>query len=128
MRNERRRPRGKRSGFTIVEIMVAVVILSVGILGLAATAAVVTRQMTGAVHQNVAANVAYSRLERIRTGNCVAMLDSSNARGVTTRNVTETWRVERLDNAIGVDLLISYKVRGIKREQKYHSEFPCTPL
>lgn len=128
MNSQRRGPRGKRSGFTIVEIMVAVVILSIGILGLAATAAVVTRQMTGAVHQNVAANVAYSRLERIRTGNCVAMLDSSNTTGATTRNVTERWRIDRLDNAIGVDLRISYKVRGVERSQHYHSEFPCTPL
>lgn len=128
MTSQRRRPRAARAGFTIVEIMVAVVILSIGILGLAATAAVVTRQMTGAVHQNVAANVAYSRMERIRTGNCVAMLDSSNTNGVTTRNVTEKWQIARLDNAIAVDLRISYKVRGVERRQHYHSEFPCTPL
>ena len=32
-----------RDGFTIVEIMVAIVILSIGILGLAATAGVVVR-------------------------------------------------------------------------------------
>lgn len=128
MTRHRRRPRAKRAGFTIIEIMVAVVILSIGILGLAATAAVVTRQMTGAVHQNVAANVAYSRMERLRTGNCVAMLDSSNTSGVTTRNVTEKWTVQRLDNAIGVDLTITYKVRGVQKSQFYHSEFPCTPL
>ena len=126
--SNQRRTRGKREGFTIVEIMVAVVILSIGILGLAATAAVVTRQMTGAVHQNVAANVAYSRMEHIRTGNCVAMLDSSNATGATTRNVTEKWAVQKLDNAIGVDLTITYKVRGVQKSQFYHSEFPCTPL
>ncbi|HEX2717465.1 MAG TPA: prepilin-type N-terminal cleavage/methylation domain-containing protein [Gemmatimonadaceae bacterium] len=128
MTRHRHRPRAKRAGFTIIEIMVAVVILSIGILGLAATAAVVTRQMTGAVHQNVAANVAYSRMERIRTGNCVAMLDSSSTTPVTTRNVSESWVVQRLDNAIGVDLTITYKVRGQQRKQFYHSEFPCTPL
>ena len=38
-----------RDGFTIVEVVVAIVILSIGILGLAATAGVVVRQMTGAV-------------------------------------------------------------------------------
>ena len=46
-----------RDGFTLVEVMVAIVILAVGILGLAATASVVTKQMTGAVHQRVARNV-----------------------------------------------------------------------
>ena len=127
-RHRHRRPRAKRAGFTIIEIMVAVVILSIGILGLAATAAVVTRQMTGAVHQNVAANVAYSRMEQIRTGNCVAMADSSQVKPLTIRNVTLTDSIYKLDNAIGVKLSIKYKVRGVERKQIFTSEFPCTPL
>lgn len=124
-----RRTPGAREGFTLVELLVAIVILAVGVLGLAATASVVTRQMTGAVHQSVAANVAYSRMERIRTGNCVAMADSSSPpAGVVTRNVRERWTIRKANNAILVYDTITYAVRGRQKMQVYHSEFPCTAL
>ena len=128
MTSHRRRPSAKRAGFTVIEIMVAVVILSIGILGLAATAAIVTRQMTGAVHQNVAANVAYSRMEQIRTGNCVAMADSSQISPRVIRNVTYTDSIYKLTHAIGVKLTVKYKVRNAQRTQIFTSVFPCTPL
>jgi type IV pilus modification protein PilV len=118
----------RRDGFTIVEVMVAIVILSIGILGLAATAGVVVRQMTGAVHQSVAANVAYSRMERIRTGNCVAMKDSSGT--ATTRNVKEKWVIVGTpgSHALVVSDTISFIVRGKTKVQAYTSEFPCDPI
>lgn len=121
----------RRSGFTLVEIMVAIVILSIGILGLAATAGVVVRQMTGAVHQSVAATVAYSRMERIRTGSCVAMKDSSSpAAGVTTRNVTEHWAIKGTpgSHVLLVYDTITYMVRGKTKTQIYNSEYPCDPI
>lgn len=117
-----------REGFTLVEVMVAIVILSIGILGLAATAGVVVRQMTGAVHQSVAANVAYSRMERIRTGSCVAMKDSSGS--ATTRNVTERWVIQAVPgtHALVVYDTITYKLRGVMKKQAYITEYPCDPI
>jgi prepilin-type N-terminal cleavage/methylation domain-containing protein len=118
-----------RAGFTIVEVMVAIVILAVGILGLAATASVVTRQMTGAVHQSVAATVAYSRMERIRSGDCMVMKDSTPGPAVT-RNVTEHWTitVPPAKQALLVYDTISYMVRGKAKKQFFYSEFPCPGL
>jgi type IV pilus modification protein PilV len=129
MNNSQREISGEpRDGFTIVEVMVAIVVLSIGILGLAATAGVVVRQMTGAVHQSVAANVAYSRMERIRTGNCVAMKDSSGT--ATTRNVKEKWVIVGTagSHALVVSDTISFIVRGKTKVQAYTSEFPCDPI
>lgn len=128
---QRDAPVTPRAGFTIVEVMVAIVILSIGILGLAATAGVVVRQMTGAVHQSVAANIAYSRMERIRSGNCVAMKDSSGpTTGLVTRNVTEFWRVTGTagSHVLLVTDSIVYIVRGKKKSQKYITEYPCDPI
>ena len=121
-------PAVARRGFTLVEVMVAIVILSIGILGLAATAGVVVRQMTGAVHQSVASTVAYSRMEKIRTSNCVAMKDSSGT--ATTRNVKEKWVIVGTPNshALLVYDTITYSVRGKTKVQAYHSEFPCDPI
>jgi prepilin-type N-terminal cleavage/methylation domain-containing protein len=121
----------QREGFTLVELMVAIVVLSIGILGLAATAGVVVRQMTGAVHQSVAATIAYSRMERIRTGSCVAMKDSSGpATGLTTRNVTEYWKITGTpgSHVLLVSDSIVYMVRGNKKWQKFNSEYPCDPI
>ena len=123
-------PAPRREGFTLVEVMVAIVILSIGVLGLAATAGVVVRQMTGAVHQSVAANVAYSRMERIRSGNCVAMKDSGNMAGQMTRNVTEYWSISGTagSHALVVKDSIVYKVRGKQRSQVFITEYPCDPI
>jgi len=121
----------QRRGFTIVEVMVAIVILSIGILGLAATAGVVVRQMTGAVHQSVAATIAYSRMERIRSGNCVAMKDSSGpAGGLVTRNVREFWTVTGTagSHMLLVSDSITYVVRGKPKFQKFNTEYPCDPI
>ena len=133
MTNQRQHdvPAGARAGFTIVEVMVAIVILSIGILGLAATAGVVVRQMTGAVHQSVAATIAYSRMERIRSGNCVAMKDSSGpAAGVKTRNVTEFWKIKGTSGShmLLVTDSIVFIVRGKQKFQKYITEYPCDPI
>ena len=128
---EREAPTRARTGFTIVEVMVAIVILSIGILGLAATAGVVVRQMTGAVHQSVASTVAYSRMERIRSGNCVAMKDSSGpAAGVKTRNVTEFWKITGTagSHMLLVKDSIVFVVRGKQKFQKYITEYPCDPI
>ena len=127
----RARPVTAREGFTIVEVMVAIVILSVGILGLAATAGVVVRQMTGAVHQSVAATVAYSRMERIRSGSCLAMKDSSGPpNGLTTRNVKEFWTITGTpgSHVLIVRDSIVYIVRGRTKSQKYVTEYPCDPI
>ena len=118
-----------RDGFTLVEVMVAIVILAVGILGLAATASVVTKQMTGAVHQSVAANVAYSRMEHIRSSDCMVMKDSASGSAVT-RNVSERWAIAiaPTKQALLVYDTITYKMRGTDHKQVFHSEFPCPGL
>lgn len=120
-----------RAGFTLVEVMVAIVILSIGILGLAATAGVVVRQMTGAIHQSAAATIAYSRMERIRAGNCVAMKDSSGpTAGEVTRNVREFWKITGTPGShmLLVSDSIVYSVRGNTKWQKFNSEYPCDPI
>ena len=59
-----------RQGFTLVELIVAIIILSVGVLGLASTAAVVTRQIGGGAQQTRAAALAQTRFEELRSIPC----------------------------------------------------------
>ncbi len=54
-----------RSGFTVAEVMVAVVVLSVGILALAGSAAATSRMVGWGRHAARVAQVAATRVERL---------------------------------------------------------------
>jgi len=59
-------------GFTIIEIIIAIIVLTVGVLGLVTTAALVTRMIARGQRSATAAAFASRRLERMRAGACVA--------------------------------------------------------
>ena len=63
----------ERRGFSLVELVVAIVILTIGVLGLASTAAVVMRQINGGAQQARAANVAQERFETLRSLECATL-------------------------------------------------------
>jgi Tfp pilus assembly protein PilV len=107
---------------TLVEIMVAVFVLSVGLLGLASTSAVITRQVGGNTNQNVAANVIQSRLEWMRSVPCAKITDST----ATTRGVTEHWVPgATINRVLWVKDTIKYSVGGSARTQVYTMAVPC---
>jgi len=59
-------------GFTIVEIIIAIVVLTVGLLGLVSTAALVTRMIARGQRSAVASTFAAQRLELLRPAACIA--------------------------------------------------------
>lgn len=79
----------RRDGFTLIELVVAIMILVVGVLGLAGTAGAVSRMVGGAAQQTIAANVAASRFERLRSLPCSQVV----ANTATTRSIAEKWTV-----------------------------------
>lgn len=123
--------RGRRAGFTVMELIVAIVILSIGLLGLAATSGVVMRLIGGGSHQTVAANVALARFERLRGLSCGRITGGS----AINRNVQEVWTVTpvgpvAMPTAMDVSLTITYRTnmrRGgsMSRTQNYRSEIVC---
>lgn len=115
-------PGAQRRGFTLVEMMVAVVILSVGLLGLASTSAVVTRQVAGGASQSLAANAVQSRLEWMRSIPCARIKDST----VTKRGIRERWVPGATSNGVlFVRDTVWYKVGGTSRRHVYTMAVPC---
>lgn len=113
--------RPARAGFTLVELMVAMLIFTIGILALASTAGVVVRQMGDSGRMSVAASVAKSRVERLRLAPCaVAVTDSAKTRGVS-----EVWRLTPMTRSSQIDVTITYTTKRGSRSQSYRSMVPC---
>jgi type IV pilus assembly protein PilV len=110
-----------RRGFTLVELIIAIVILVVGVLGLASTAAVVMKQITASSMQTRAAMMADSRLEQLRSVPCAQM-----AAGTATVNgVTETWRVTVNARTATLVDVVTWAERRVTRSVTFTSERPC---
>jgi prepilin-type N-terminal cleavage/methylation domain-containing protein len=126
-----RAPHRRRSGFTVMELIVAIVILSVGLLGLAATSGVVMRLIGGGSQQTIAANVALARFERMRGVSCGRVVAGS----AMSRNVQETWTVtpvgpvaapRSMDVLLTIRYHTSMRLGGSSsRTQTYRSQIIC---
>jgi prepilin-type N-terminal cleavage/methylation domain-containing protein len=63
MKNER--------GFTIIEVIISIIVLTVGLLGLVTTAALVTRMIARGQRSAVASTFALKRMEQLRPAACI---------------------------------------------------------
>jgi Tfp pilus assembly protein PilV len=115
-----RRPLGRR-GFTLVEMIVAVMFLTVGLLALAGASAVLARQMNGGSLQSLAAGTAEIRFEKMRSLQCSQIANGT----ATARGITEVW--VRTDTLLGVIVTdtVKYTARGAVRIQPYRTAIPC---
>ncbi len=111
-----------RRGFTLVELMVALVIFSIGLLALASTASAIMTMIGSSQSRTVAAAVAASRFERMRATACLSRPLTGSA---TTRGVTEAWTLARLPRADDVTVTITLKADHRQRTQVFSSYIPC---
>ncbi|HUF25983.1 MAG TPA: prepilin-type N-terminal cleavage/methylation domain-containing protein [Gemmatimonadaceae bacterium] len=122
-----------RPGFSLVELIVAIVILAIGVLGLASTAAVVMRQIAGGAQQTQAAAVAQARFETLRGMSCTqyGVLPYT---GVATQSqgVSESWAVMTLAGTVngsapGLDMVdtIFYDANGKRQTRVFRSVRTC---
>jgi Tfp pilus assembly protein PilV len=114
----RRRP---RAGITLVEIMIAVTVLSIGVLGLATTASYVSMQMGGGSQQTNAANVAQTVYDSLAARPCATL---SNGSGTKNR-VNVAWTVADSGFADYITQTITYKTRRGNRTITFRSMLPC---
>jgi prepilin-type N-terminal cleavage/methylation domain-containing protein len=108
-------------GYTIIELLVAVMIFSVGLLGMAGTASVIMSTVTSTKSRTIAASVAESRFERIRATPCASRAGGS----AVSRGISEAWTIERLPRADDVTVNVSFLSRHRKRTETFRSFLPC---
>ena len=115
-----RRP---RDGVTLVEILVAVVMLTVAAGGLMSSSAAVANQMGGGVRQTVAASVAQARLDSLTSLSCAQLGAGAATGSSSTRVVQESWTVTdgRNIKTIAVNIQIPRRANTLV----YSMVIPC---
>ena len=114
--------KGGRAGFTLVELMVALMVFVVGVLAVTSSSAVVMTMVGGSQRRTIAATVAESRFERLRALSCAAQ---TNGYG-ETRGVRETWDVVPGPLANDVTVRVTFASSGGRvTSQTYRTYIPC---
>jgi Tfp pilus assembly protein PilV len=112
-------------GFSVVEVLVAVMVLGVGVTALAGTAALATRQVGQGRTLTIATEVANQRLETLRRAAAIRVVNggppcnspafASSAAPDTTRGVVSTWTVTGAGSTRTVTQTVSYRTtRGLR--------------
>jgi type IV pilus assembly protein PilV len=110
-----------RYGFTIVELLVAIVILTIGMLALAGTAGLVAthvadgRQLTSAAHE------ARSVIDSLGTLGCERVVSGSSTRS----GIVVAWTVSRDSAAAIIDIGVGLPLRRRQRRDAYQAVVPC---
>lgn len=114
-------PDRARRGFSIVEAIIAIVMLAFGVLAMASSSAMTIREMRTASQRVKDASQAATYFEQLRAvDGCAAILSKASGLGFTaTRANTNPDMVE-----VEVVLPVVTGVRA--KEQVYHSGIPCS--
>ncbi len=124
---ERRARLRARRGFTIAELIVAIMIISIGVIALAGSSAAVLREMELARGQTLAATIAQTEFETLRSyGACSSITSGSS----TIRHMPVTWTVSTVPgtsyNARYVTVVVTFQYRTSTKTYTVGSVVPCT--
>jgi type IV pilus assembly protein PilV len=104
-----------RDGFTIVEVLIAIIMLSIGVLALASSSGAVTRMMNFGRMKTDATAIAQSVLEQMRyeamesTPKCTS-LASGNLTTPPKRGFTTSWTVLPAGTSRDITVTVSYQI------------------
>ena len=120
--------RHSESGFTVVEVVVAMIILTVGALSLIQSAAGVTRMLRDGRQRTRAAAVATTRLESLRdianttTPTCTALTGGSST---YPGNVTEAWTVSGTGKSRTVQVTVTFPTGRYTKTETVSTTLLC---
>ncbi|MGH8638991.1 MAG: type IV pilus modification PilV family protein [Burkholderiales bacterium] len=125
-RTQKRVVRARR-GVSLVELLVAMTLLTMGLLAIVGVSASVTRSLGESRTDNTAALVAQSRFEQLAGTACTSLTLNTTAQ-VTTRGVTERYRVlDGGNNTRQIIDSVSWTTRKGTRRQAFSTLLPCRP-
>jgi Tfp pilus assembly protein PilV len=110
----------ERSGLTLIEVIVAILLFSTGALGLAAASAVIARQMTTSMLRSRSANFARERSEKAHAANCSLLSSGEESRD----GIRATWTISQGQVAT-IDQRLERSTRTSVRSDQFISAIPC---
>ncbi len=112
---------GSRVDVTLIEVVVAILVLGVGVLALAGSATVTLRRMSDTARRTAAASVARSRAESSFSGSC-ATLSSGNEQ---TFGVRSEWSIAGRAGSADIRQRVTYPTRGGDHNDEFLTAIPC---
>lgn len=93
-RSRRRSTRAiPRRGVTLVEMIVAITLISFAALGLLGLSGSIAGQAGAGMRHTIAAGVAQARLDSLTSLACASLASGASTGSANTRGITETWEV-----------------------------------
>ena len=111
-----------RRGFTLVEVLLAVILIDVGLLALVAGSAVLVRQTNALRLRNAALRAAMNRLEQLGVAPCAPAAGASTS----ANGIREDWSVGAPGNRmLDVRDSVSFGVGAATHSVVLRTQLPC---
>jgi len=117
-----------RRGFSLIEVMIAIVILAVGVLALAGTAGAVTKMIGRGSRMGGSSVVAEDEMESLRTGICKTFggnTTGSQSATATNGKYSLSWTVTASGWLRSVNLTVAYANGRSTRTDRYETMISC---
>lgn len=117
-------------GFTIVEVLIAVIMLTIGVLALASSSGGTTRMLSFGQRKTDASAIAQSVLDSLRyraaatTPKCTALVSGSQATS-PKRGFTTSWTVATSGDLRNIVVNVAYRVGPQLKGERVASSFFC---
>lgn len=118
-------------GFTIIEIIIAIIVLTVGVLGLVTTAALVTRMIARGQRSAVATAFGARRLEQLRTVACTVRNNGADTlyRGSTWVAINNWTFSDAGNQNYRLKIVTTSKtIKNRVRRDSTETTIPCNPF
>ncbi len=113
-----------RAGLTLVEVLVALVVVSVGLLGVAGTSALALRTTTAAARERAALGRLELRLAALAAAGCVS--PTSGVVGDLDEGIRERWTLSAPSRGVAlVDASADWRDGGVIRSLALRSAILC---
>jgi prepilin-type N-terminal cleavage/methylation domain-containing protein len=119
-----------RGGFTIIEVLIAIVVLAIGIIALVGSSASSTRMIGRGRSATRAVQAATERMEILRadayrtTPDCTALANGSDS---ASTGVVTTWTITGAGTLRVVQVISSYRVPGRRKADTLTTQIRCLP-
>jgi Tfp pilus assembly protein PilV len=115
-------PLRARPAFTLVELIVAVLLIDVALLAMIAGSAVIIQRQAEVRTRIAASQAAANRLQLLAAGPCITTTGTANGE----RGLIETWTAESRANGIrSIRDSVAYTANGVERLVVLQTSLPC---